>query len=139
VFLPHQSLKRGLCAHFDMALWRDAFTSIAFASLATLTALLVGFATILAWRWRPSRLRFVAMNIARLGYTLPGLVLALGLLAPVLAIDNALNALAVSLGRSLPGLIMVGSGAAVVIAYVIRFLAVPTGFIKAGFEPIPRA
>ena len=33
---------------------------------------------------------------------------------------------------------LVGSGAAVVIAYVIRFLAVPTGFIKAGFERIPR-
>jgi hypothetical protein len=38
----------------------------------------------------------------------------------------------------LPGLIVVGSGAAVVIAYVIRFLAVPIGFIKAGFERIPR-
>ena len=34
------------------------------------------------------------MNIAQIGYTLPGLVLALGLLAPLLAIDNALNALA---------------------------------------------
>ena len=138
LYLAHQSFKRGLFANFDMALWRDAFNSVAFASLATLAALLLGFATILAWRWRPNRLRFVAMNIAQLGYTLPGLVLALGLLAPVLAIDNALNALAASLGRSLPGLIMVGSGAAVVIAYVIRFLAVPTGFIKAGFERIPR-
>ena len=138
LYLAHQSFKRGLFANFDMALWRDAFNSVAFASLATLAALLLGFATILAWRWRPNRLRFVAMNIAQLGYTLPGLVLALGLLAPVLAIDNALNALAASLGRSPPGLIMVGSGAAVVIAYVIRFLAVPTGFIKAGFERIPR-
>jgi iron(III) transport system permease protein len=137
LYLAHQSFKRGLFANFDRALWRDAFNSVAFASLATSVALLLGFATILAWRWRPSRPRFVAMNIAQLGYTLPGLVLALGLLAPVLAIDNALNALAASLGRSLPGLIMVGSGAAVVIAYVIRFLAVPTGFIKAGFERIP--
>ncbi len=78
------------------------------------------------------------MNIAQTGYTLPGLVLALGLLAPLLAIDNAMNALAGWLGSSLPGLILIGSGAAVVIAYVIRFLAVPTGFIKAGFERIPR-
>ena len=78
------------------------------------------------------------MNIAQTGYALPGLVLALGLLTPVLAIDNGLNALAGWLGRSLPGLILVGSGAAVVIAYVIRFLAVPTGLIKAGFERIPR-
>ena len=98
LYLAHQSFKRGLFANFDMALWRDAFNSIAFASLATLAALLLGFATILAWRWRPTRLRVVAMNIAQLGYTLPGLVLALGLLAPVLAIDNALNALAASLG-----------------------------------------
>ena len=124
-------------ANVDTALWRDAFHSIAFAGVATLAALLLGFAAILAWRWRPSRLRIVAMNIAQLGYTLPGLVLALGLLAPVLAIDNALNALAAALGRALPGLVLVGSGAAVVIAYVIRFLAVPTGFIKAGFERIP--
>jgi iron(III) transport system permease protein len=137
LFLAHQSFKRGLLANFDVALWRDAFNSVAFASLATLTALLLGFATILAWRWRPSTPRFVAMNIAQTGYTLPGLVLALGLLAPVLAIDNGMNALAGMLGHSLPGLIIVGSGAAVVIAYVIRFLAVPTGFIKAGFERIP--
>jgi iron(III) transport system permease protein len=137
-FLAHQSFKRGLLANFDRALWHDAFNSVAFASLATLTALLLGLATILAWRWRPNALRSIAMNVAQTGYTLPGLVLAIGLLGPVLAIDNALNAIAGWLGRSLPGLVVVGSGAAVIIAYVIRFLAVPTGFIKAGFERIPR-
>lgn len=137
-YLAHQSFKRGLLADFDTALWRDAFNSVAFASLATLAALLLGLVTILAWRWRPSLPRLVAMNIAQTGYTLPGLVLAIGLLAPLLAVDNALNTLAGWLGHSLPGLIIVGSGAAVVIAYVIRFLAVPTGFIKAGFERIPR-
>jgi iron(III) transport system permease protein len=137
-YLAHQSFKRGLLANFDMTLWRDAFNSVAFASLATLAALLLGFVTILAWRWRPSMPRIVAVNIAQTGYTLPGLVLAIGLLAPLLAVDNALNTLAGWLGHSLPGLVIVGSGAAVVIAYVIRFLAVPTGFIKAGFERIPR-
>ncbi len=137
LFLLQQSFGRGLLANFDMALGRDAFNSIAFATLATLTALALGFATILAWRWRPNAVRFIAMNISQTGYALPGLVLALGLLTPVLAIDNGLNAVAGWLGRSLPGLILVGSGAAVVIAYVIRFLAVPTGMIKAGFERIP--
>jgi iron(III) transport system permease protein len=137
LFLLQQSFSRGQLANFDVSLWRDAFNSVAFATLATLSALTLGFATILAWRWRPSRLRSIAMNISQTGYALPGLVLALGLLTPVLAIDNALNALAGWMGRSLPGLIVVGSGAAVVIAYVIRFLAVPTGFIKSGFERIP--
>ena len=76
-FLAHQSFKRGLLANFDKALWHDAFNSVAFASLATLTALLLGLATILAWRWRPNALRSVAMNVAQTGYTLPGLVLAI--------------------------------------------------------------
>lgn len=138
LFLLQQSFRRGLLANFDLSLGRDAFNSVAFATLATLVALALGFATILAWRWRPNLLRLVAMNISQTGYALPGLVLALGLLTPVLAIDNGLNAIAGWLGRSLPGLILVGSGAAVVIAYVIRFLAVPTGLIKAGFERIPR-
>ncbi len=138
LFLLQQSFGRGLFRNFDMTLARDAFHSIAFATLATLIALALGFATILAWRWRPNPVRFIAMNISQTGYALPGLVLALGMLTPVLAIDNGLNAVAGWLGRSLPGLILVGSGAAVVIAYVIRFLAVPTGMIKAGFERIPR-
>jgi iron(III) transport system permease protein len=137
LFLLQQSFGRGLLANFDMSLGRDALNSIAFATLATLIALTLGFATILAWRWRPNALRFIAMNISQTGYALPGLVLALGLLTPVLAIDNGLNTIAGWLGRSLPGLILIGSGAAVVIAYVIRFLAVPTGLIKAGFERIP--
>jgi iron(III) transport system permease protein len=137
-FLAHQSFKRGLLANFDISLWRDAFNSVAFATLATLTALLLAFATILAWRWRPTALRFTAMNVSQTGYALPGLVLAIGLLTPVLAVDHAFNAVAGWTGRSLPGLLMVGSGAAVVIAYVIRFLAVPTGLIKSGFERIPR-
>lgn len=137
LFLLQQSFKRGLLTNFDVTLGRDAFNSVAFATLATLIALTLGFATILAWRWRPGPLRLVAMNISQTGYALPGLVLALGLLTPVLAIDNGLSALAGWLGRPLPGLILVGSGAAVVIAYVIRFLAVPTGLIKAGFERIP--
>jgi iron(III) transport system permease protein len=138
LFLLQQSFRRGLLMNFDMSLWRDAFNSVVFATLATLIALLLGFATILAYRWRPNALRFIAMNISQTGYALPGLVLALGLLTPVLAIDNGLNTLAGRMGRSLPGLVVMGSGAAVVIAYVIRFLAVPTGFIKAGFERIPR-
>jgi iron(III) transport system permease protein len=138
VYLTHQSFGRGLLANFDPLLWRYAFNSVAYATLATLAALGLALATIIAHRWRPGPLQYVAMNIVQTGYALPGLVIALGLLTPVLAIDNGLNVLAVWMGRSLPGLVLVGSGAAVVIAYVIRFLAVPTGLIKAGFERIPR-
>jgi iron(III) transport system permease protein len=137
LFLIRESFRRGLLANFDMSLWRDAFNSVAFAALATSIALLLGLTTILSCRWRPNALRSIAMNVSQTGYALPGLVLALGLLTPVLAIDNGLNVVAGWMGRSTSGLILIGSGAAVVLAYVIRFLAVPIGFIKAGFERIP--
>jgi iron(III) transport system permease protein len=136
LFLLHQSVRRSLLA-VDAAIWRDALNSVTFAALATLVALALGFATILATRWRPGAWRSFSASIAQMGYALPGLVLALGLLTPVLAIDNGLHTLAARLGLSLPGLVLMGSGAAVVSAYVIRFLAVPTGFIRAGFERIP--
>lgn len=136
LFLLQQSIHRASVT-MDAAVWRDAFNSVTFAALATLVALGLGLATILATRWRPGSWRALASNIAQTGYALPGLVLALGLLTPVLAIDNALNTAAAWFGLALPGLVLMGSGAALVTAYVIRFLAVPTGFLRAGFERIP--
>ena len=138
VFLARETVRRGLLAQIDGAIWRDTFHSVTFAVFATAAALLLGFATVIANRWRPRPWKTLAATIARTGYALPGTVLALGLLTPVLALDNALNALARGLGASLPGLVLMGSGAAVVLAYMIRFLAVPTGFVGAGFARIPR-
>jgi len=136
LYLLHQSIRRGLLAS-ETSVWRDAGHTILLAAIATGIALLLGLIVVIAQRWRASRLTEVSFAIAQAGYALPGLVLALGLLTPVLFIDNNLNAIARWIGATPPGLVMVGSGAAVVIAYVIRFLAVPTGFIKAGFERIP--
>jgi iron(III) transport system permease protein len=136
-YLARESLRRGLFTHPDAMLWRDAWHSLLFAAIATILALLLGFIVLLAERWRRSRLTSWPALVAQTGYALPGLVLALGLLTPVLAIDGALNTAARWIGATPPGLVMIGSGAAVVIAYVIRFLAVPTGFIKAGFDRIP--
>jgi len=136
LYLLHQSLRRGLLAS-ETTVWRDAGHTILLAAIATAVALLLGLIVVIAQRWRASRLTDTSFAIAQAGYALPGLVLALGLLSPVLFIDNSLNTISRWIGATPPGLVMVGSGAAVVIAYVIRFLAVPTGFIKAGFERIP--
>jgi iron(III) transport system permease protein len=138
LFLVYESLKRGLLAGADAALLRDACNSVMFAALATLLALLLGLTIVLAQRWRPDMPRAAMLTVAQTGYALPGLVLAIGLLIPILAIDNGLNVVAHWFALPAPGLLIVGSGSALVIAYVIRFLAVPTGLIKAGVERIPR-
>jgi len=79
----------------------DAFTRSHAASLATLVALLLGFATFsliaAAWPWCD----LFAMNISQTGYALPGWFWRFASHAGS-AIDNGLNSLRMD-GRSLPG------------------------------------
>jgi iron(III) transport system permease protein len=63
-------------------------------------------------------------------------VLALGLLSPFVAVDEAINGAARLLGLGPVGLLLAGSSAAVVLAYTARFLAIATGFAQAGLARI---
>ncbi len=135
-FLAYQSLRRGL--HTQVAGLAGSLThTLVYAAIATSAALVLGLAVLTAQRWRPGPLTRAAAAVSFIGYALPGLVLALGLLAPLVAFDNTVGRLARGLGLSSPGLLLIGSGAAVTIAYVIRFLAVASGFVRAAYARIP--
>ena len=72
----------------------------------------------------------------RLGYAVPGTVLAIGLLTPLFALDNMLaDGLEKFFGVSI-GLILSGSGAALVYAYVVRFLAISAGGVESGLAKL---
>jgi iron(III) transport system permease protein len=59
-----------------------------------------------------------------MGYAVPGAVIAVGVLVPLAWVDHALDALArAALGWSL-ALVLTGSAAGLLFAYVVRFLAV---------------
>jgi iron(III) transport system permease protein len=55
---------------------------------------------------------------------------------PLVLIDEGINAVSGLLGGSGTGLLLAGSMAAVIVAYVIRFLAIAIGFAQAGFARI---
>jgi len=74
--------------------------------------------------------------MAGLGYAVPGTVLALALLSPLVAIDEGLNAVSRAVAGVGVGLVVAGSGAAIVIAYVVRFLAIATGSAQAGMARV---
>jgi iron(III) transport system permease protein len=76
------------------------------------------------------------VNVAGIGYAVPGTVLALGLLSPLVLVDDGINVLARVFTGTGVGLVLAGSSAAVIIAYVIRFLAIAIGFAQAGFARI---
>jgi iron(III) transport system permease protein len=118
------------------AFWRAAGNSVLLAVLAA--AATVVLAVILAYARRIGGNRFfgVSVRLASVGYALPGTVLALGLLIPLAAIDNRVDALSRAvLGLPL-GLLMTGTLFAMVLAYTIRFLAVSLGAIEAGLERV---
>src|SRR5215207_57539 len=136
-FLLHDVLGRGLMVGFDPELVRHAATTIALATVATAVVLIIGFSAVAAVRYLQHPAIAACVNVAGIGYAIPGTVLALGLLTPLVLVDEGINAVARALGGASVGLILAGSVAALIIAYVIRFLAIALGFAQAGFARIP--
>jgi iron(III) transport system permease protein len=119
-----------------LGFWRAARNSIGVAGAAAISTVCVGLALVYARRLTGHALVRAVVPIASLGYALPGTVLALGLLLPLAAFDNAADqVLRSSLGIS-SGLLLSGSLFVVVLAYTVRFLAVALGSLEAGFEKL---
>jgi iron(III) transport system permease protein len=135
-YLVREVIARGLLVGFDTTLARHALTTVTLASLVTAIVLMLGFAAVAALRSTRHPLIAASVNAASIGYAIPGTVLALGLLAPLVLVDEGINALTWALGGTGVGLLLTGSAAAVVLAYVIRFLAIAIGFARAGFARI---
>lgn len=98
------------------------------ATVTVLAAIAVGFFQ----RLRPGRVSNSAAYIARLGYAVPGGVIAVGLMVPFAAFDNQLDAwMRASFGIS-TGLLITGSIWLLVAAYLVRFLAAALGAYEGG-------
>lgn len=135
-YLLYETIARGLLAGFDAELARYALTTIVLAATATAITLVLGFAAVAALRYFRHPAVAACVNIAGIGYAVPGTVLALGLLSPLVLVDDGINALAQAFGGQRVGLVLAGSSAALVIVYVIRFLAIAVGFAQAAYSRI---
>ena len=114
----------------DPAFWRAAMHTAALASAAAVVACLIGVLMVYGARGATHRSASWAAQATALGYAAPGAVLAVGVLIPLAAFDNFLADLVeTSLGYDI-GLILTGSAAAVVFAYVVRFSAISHGAIN---------
>jgi iron(III) transport system permease protein len=126
--------------HLDVALtsafWWAVIHSLLLAGLAAL--LTVATALLLAYvhRFQPTRLGTVAQSLVGVGYALPGTVLALGLLIPLAAFDNGLDALVRQTTGFSTGLLTSGTILIVLLAYVIRTLAAALGALNAGWAQL---
>jgi iron(III) transport system permease protein len=135
-YLLDQVVRRGLSSQLDAAFLRHVATTLGLASAATLATLLLGVVVVTASRLAQRRVTDAMRFFVGLGYAVPGTVLALGLLAPLIAVDGVLNAAWRGLGGGRLGLVLMGSMAALVIAYTIRFLPIATGSLDAGLTRV---
>jgi len=114
------------------ALWNSTLVSSAAALITVLLAFVLSYAA----RTERSRLAMGAGRLAALGYGIPGTVLGIGVMIPLATFDNALDGwMRESLGVS-TGLMLSGTGFAIVYAYTVRFLTMAEGTVDAGFQKL---
>ena len=100
----------------------------------TAAMLTVGAAICLGFyqRLRPGRPSALAGHVSRLGYAVPGGVIAVGLMVPFAAFDNALDAWMRANFEIRTGLLITGSIWLLVAAYMVRFMAAALGAYEGG-------
>ncbi|AUN94936.1 ABC transporter permease [Pseudazoarcus pumilus] len=113
-----------------------ARNSFVLASVAAVLA--VGLALLLAYaaRLSPSNWPQAGNRVVGLGYAVPGSVIAVGVLIPVTRLDNAIAETATAWFGVNPGLILTGGIAALIYAYLTRFLSIALHTVEASLGKI---
>lgn len=112
--------------------WNSISIAAIAAALATLLALLLCYGE----RLRPTRFNRVSIRLATLGYALPGAMIAIGILTLSTDIDRLLGDTLTDIFGTSPGLLLTGSVAGLIFAYVARFLTAAYNTTQSGLEKI---
>ncbi len=121
---------------FTERFWEFARNSLV---LALITAALgIAIALIMAYglRLSPNLLMGLAVRGASIGYAFPGAVIAVGILIPVGRLDNAISVWMRSIFDVSTGLLISGTIAALVFAYLVRFLAIAFNTVESSLQRI---
>ena len=124
-----------ISAGLARALLNTLFVGGAAAALTVTGALFMIYGVRLSGR----RLPRLLLPVTTLGYAAPGAVLAVGILIPVAALDHRIADAWLALTGHDPGLLLTGTAAAIVLAYVVRFFAVAQGATDTAFGRVSRA
>jgi iron(III) transport system permease protein len=106
---------------------------------ASAAVVIVAASVLLAYvlRRNNTRVSRSVIRLATMGYAIPGTVLAIGILVPVILLNNFLQSLLRDwLGAAAPVLLLQGSLATVLAAYLARFLAVGFNPVESGLQRI---
>lgn len=112
----------------DSRYWSLIQNTLMLGSMAALMTVALALLLVLAKRFQPIRRVRSAVAVANLGYALPGSVLAVAIMFAFSLADNQLLIpLRRWLGEEQPSALLLGSLFALLLAYLIRFMAVAHG------------
>ncbi len=120
----------------DAEFLRLLVNSLSLAAFAAVLALLLALVMAYAQRLYPGKLVSGAVQVAGMGYAVPGAVIAVGVMIPFAWIDNTIDDLARSQFNYSTGLLLSGTLVAVTFAYLTRFLAVSLQTVDSGLTRI---
>jgi iron(III) transport system permease protein len=135
-YLVVASCRRYAIAGLPNALPGWIGSSVLLAAIATALTMIAGLVLAYSVRLSRSPAAPILVRLASIGYAIPGTVLAVGLLVPLASLDNSLDSFARSAFGISTGLLLTGSGGALVLAYGIRFLAISAGGVEAGLAKV---
>ena len=117
-------------------LWQHSLNTFLLAFIAACVCMFIAMMLNNQLRFKPNRLNQSQLNLASLGYAIPGTVLAIAILIPLGALDLAINDIMVWANMDSLGLIFSGTSFALLLAFVIRFVAIANGSIHSGYQQI---
>lgn len=120
----------------DERLLEALLTTVGLVLCAAIATLLIALILVYATRLNPARYLRNLVQLASLGYAVPGTIIGIGLLIPILAFDNFLDRVSENLFGLNLGLLIFGSGAALIFGYAIRFMALAQGGIDTALQRI---
>lgn len=138
--LPFVTLVDLAIEYFDQS-WNQQFleysyNSLMLATIVSIICIVIGLLLGYFKRLSTQRYAYVPAKISSTGYALPGTVLAIGVLIPLSFLDHRINEVMEWLGQEGPGLILSGTLFAMVVGYVVRFVAIAIGSIESSLNKI---
>jgi iron(III) transport system permease protein len=136
IYLVSEAYKRYQFAGISAQIAAETLNTVLVSLITTLVVLGCGLVVAYAARLHNGTAASLVARASTMGYAVPGTVLAIGLLTPIGLFDQAFATTAENLFGVSTGLLLLGSGAALIYAYSARFMAIATGGIEAGFSRI---
>lgn len=121
---------------FEASFWELVRNTFLLASITAVLALVLALVLAYSHRIVANKLTSLARHIASLGYAIPGVVIAVGILVPLARLDNSIDAWFRAQFDFSTGLLISGTIVALVIAYLVRFMSISLRTVESGLTSV---